>query len=448
MNEKEVIEVEIQSNGMDGEGVARVDGRVVFVPYTLKGERVRAVVKQVKKNFAVASAIKILSPSAQRVTPSCLHYFKCGGCDTGHVSDDYRREILLGELRNNLKKIAGIDYPPSELISFGNTVRNKISMPFGYAGGKVVLGLYKQNSHTVEPVDCAYQSQASKDIAKIVCDFMNERKLPVYDERGGKGLLRHLVMRTVGGRTSVTLVINADKFDGERELGARLPEYCDFFVCPNKRRNNVIMGDAVRLVKGEPYLKAEVMGVHAELSPLSFFQVNDAVRDALYAVALSCVSSPVLIDLYSGIGITSNLACKKCERVIAVECVPQAVKDADRTAELNGNAPKITNICGNAEDVLPTLGDIGEEIDVLVDPPRKGCDAAVIRAVAALAPNKLIYISCNHATMCRDIKLFNELAQGYELTLCKAFDMFPGSHHVETLCVLSKKLPTVISVLT
>lgn len=437
MNVKDIIETEILSNGMDGEGVARVDGRVVFIPYTLKGEVVRAVVKQVKSRYAVASAIKIIEPSERRVAPVCPHYFKCGGCDTGHIADDYRREILLGELKNNLKKIAGIECTPRGLIG-GDERRNKISMPFGVVGGRVVLGLYRQNTHTVEPVDCMYADARAKRIADEVCVFANMRGLSVYDERSGKGLLRHLVLRSAGERTSATLVINAEKLYCERELAELLPDYCDFFICPNRRRNNVIMGDRVRLVKGNARLDVNVLGVRAELSPLSFFQVNDAVRDALYSAAISEIESPALVDLYSGIGITSNLACAKCERVIAVECVPQAVEDADRTAERNGNAEKIQNICGNVEDVLPSL-DIGMPADVLIDPPRKGCGPAVMRAVAGIAPQKVIYISCNHATMCRDISALREISPQYELESCTAFVMFAGTHHIETLAVLVNK---------
>ncbi len=396
MNVKDVIETEILSNGMDGEGVARVDGKVVFIPYTLKGEVVRAVVKQVKSHYAVASAIKIIAPSERRVAPVCPHYFKCGGCDTGHIADDYRREILLNELKNNLNKIADIDFTPRELISAG-ACRNKLSMPFGLKDGKVVLGLYRQNTHEVEPVDCMYQDARAKAIAAAVCEFANERGLSVYDERSGKGALRHLVLRTAGERTSATLVVNADKLDCEKALAERLPDYCDFFISENTRRSNVVMGDGTRLVKGNARLAVNVSGVRAELSPLSFFQVNDGVRDALY-------------------------------------------KAADRTAELNGNADKIRNYCGNVEDVLPTL-DAGAPADVLIDPPRKGCGAAVMRAVAKLSPRKVIYISCNHATMCRDIKALREISPQYQLTACTAFDMFVGTHHVETLVVLSKKIP-------
>ncbi len=442
VNVGDIIETEIISNGMDGEGIAREGGKVVFVPYALKGERVRAVVKQVKKKYIAAAVIKILSPSTHRVRPSCAHYFKCGGCDMGHISAEYRREILLSELENNLKKIANIEYAPREFVACDDdgACRNKLSMPFGFADGKVVLGLYRHNTHVVEPVECAMSGALALGVAKTVCDFANAARLSVYDEKRGDGLLRHLVVREISGRASVTLVVNSDRpSEWENRLAKALPDKVDFFISPNTRRNNVIMGDSVRLVKGNSRIAVEVLGVKAELSPLSFFQVNDGIRDKLYDAAIAEVRADTLIDLYSGIGITSNLAAAKCKNVIAVECVPQAVMDADFTARLNGNADKIKNVCGKVEDVLAELRDKIRGADVLIDPPRKGCGADVAASIAEVLPDKLIYISCNHATMCRDVRAFLDVAPDYEMTDCRIFDMFPNTHHTETLAVLVKK---------
>ena len=442
MNLNEVVELEITDSGMNGEGVAHSDGKVVFVPYTLKGERVRAVVKQIKCKYAICSVIKVLSPSQHRTEPECPHYFKCGGCDTRHLSADYRKTALIADLKNNLKKIANIAFDNIEFVpnSEETPLRNKLSMPFGYKDGKVVLGLYRQNTHVVEPVSCRMSGALAKSIADTVCDFANGKRMSVYNEKSGKGLLRHLVVRTVGSRASATLVINAQKFDGEKELAKLLPDNVDCFVFPNTARNNVIMGDTVRLVKGNERLKVEVLGVKAELSPLSFFQVNDYMRDKLYESAMNAVTSDMLIDLYSGIGITSNLAAKKCGKVIAVECVPQAVDDADYTAQLNGNAEVITNVCGNVEEVLPRIvGEVGGSIDVLIDPPRKGCGEAVAKAIAGVKPNMLIYISCNHATMCRDIRAFLDVSPDYVVESVKLFDMFVGTHHTETMICLKRK---------
>lgn len=446
MNVKDIIEIEIADSGMNGEGVARHDGKVVFIPYTLRGELVRAVIESVKKNYATASVIKVLKPSPHRIDPTCKHYFKCGGCDMGHVDAAYRREALASELISNLKKIAGLDVVPSAFIAGSGSARNKISMPFGLSRGVVVLGMYKQGTHEIEPVSCHFADDTERGIAKSILDYANANKLSVYDERAGKGLLRHLVMRRIsGGRVSVVLVTNGKpNKETVRALAALMPKCADFFISVNNKKNNVIMGDNVELVAGNAYLEVVASGIKAELSPLSFFQVNDEVRDKLYAAIYEQIASPTLVDLYSGIGITSNLAVKKCHKVIAVECVPQAVRDADRTAELNGNSDKITNMCGDAEKIIPTLIVEGEK-DVLVDPPRKGCDGAVMTAIAELAPKRLIYVSCNHATMCRDIKRFidESAARGnlYEVSDCRLFDMFPQTHHVETLFCLERKQP-------
>ena len=440
MNIGDIIELQIEDSGASGEGVSHYGGKVVFVPYTLKGERVRAVVKQVKSRYMNCSVIKVLERSPHRAEPPCPHYYKCGGCDTRHLTEEYRTQTLICELKNNLKKIAAIDYEDIEFEpNTGEGLpRNKLSMPFALVGGKVVLGLYRQNTHVVEPVSCEMSGALAKSIADTVCEFANKKRLSVYDEKSGKGLLRHLVVRTVGCRASATLVINAQGFDGEKELSEALPENADFFVCKNIARNNVIMGSSVRLIKGNARLNVNVMGVKAELSPLSFFQVNDYMRDRLYEAAISAVTSDTLIDLYSGIGITSNLAASCGKKVIAVECVRDAVFDADYTAKLNGNENKIKNICGNVEDVLPSITDTAESADVLIDPPRKGCGVGVAQAIARFKPNTLIYISCNHATMCRDIRAFLDVAPEYEIKKLKLFDMFVGTHHAETMIVLTR----------
>lgn len=240
MNVKELIELDITDSGMDGCGVARYGGKVVFVPYVLKGERVRAVVKSVNKNYAEASVVKILSPSPHRVAPACPHYYKCGGCDAAHYDGEYRRAALVGEIRNNLKKIAGVDFSDIGFVASDGFMRNKIAMPFCLSGGKVALGMYRHRTHVALPVTCRFANAAMRGIADTVTEFCNAERLSVYDETTGKGLLRHLVMRTLGGRTAATLVINAERFAGEDRLAALLPDVCDFYLpehAPHQRDN-------------------------------------------------------------------------------------------------------------------------------------------------------------------------------------------------------------------
>ncbi len=447
MNVNDIIDIDIISSGMNGEGIARVDGKVVFVPYTLSGESVRARVRQVKSKYINATVIKVLTPSRDRVAPDCPHYFKCGGCDMRHVTKDYRRDVLIDELKNNFSKIAGIDLGRVEFVPSAFGRRNKIAMPFGIADGKIALGMYRYNSHTIEPVKCMMAGELTKCIINTVLDFANAEKLSVYDGKKN-GFLRHLVVREIGPRAAAAIVVNGDGLGKrlEDKLAALLPSEVDLFICPNTRNNNVIMGDTVRLVKGSPRLAVEVCGVKAELSPLSFFQVNDEIRDKLYLDAVSSLRSDTLIDLYSGIGILSNLALSRCGKVYAVEIVPQATADADHTASLNGNTDRIRNICGSVENILPKLKEQADRVvdtDIIVDPPRKGCTGGVMDSIAQFAPKTLVYISCNHATMCRDIRLFLDESKScgyeYELDKVKIFDMFENTHHCETLAVFVRK---------
>lgn len=440
MNLKQTIDIDIESNGVNGEGIARVDGKVVFVPFTLKGERVRAVVKCVKRKYAQADVIKVLSSSPYRKTPDCAQYFKCGGCDTCHIDDGYRKQTLVSELKNNLKKIAGIEFESIGFVESDTLMRNKIAMPFGYDKGRVTLGMYRQGTHSfVSVIDsCLLLNPNMRKISGIICDFANEFNIPCYNESTEDGILRHLVMRTVGGRTSATVVINAHDLYNESELYSRLSGVeCDLFVSTNTRKTNVIFGDSVRLIGGEPVLKAEVMGVRAELSPQSFFQVNDCIRDKIYKAAIDHIQSDTLIDLYSGIGITSNIAASKCKSVISVELSPQAVKNAVHTAELNGNGKTIDTRCGSVEKIINDI--TVQDCDVIVDPPRSGCGGNVMRAIAQIHPKNLIYISCNHATMSRDISELITAAPDYSLISCDIYDMFPTTHHVETVVLLSRK---------
>ncbi len=444
MNVKDVIEIDITDNGMNGEGVGRLDGKVVFVPFTLKGERVRAVVGKVTKTYAQASAIKIIIPSENRVKPICPHYYKCGGCDTEHLSPSFRRAALVAELKNNFKKIAGLTVEPDGFFAADGAKRNKLSMPFGVCDGRIVVGMYRQNTHEVVPVECLMAGERTAEAVRSVLRFCNEKKLSVYEQNSGRGTLRHIVVRDITGcaRISVTLVVSGDGLSprDEDELASRLGDGVDFFISPNEKRNNVVMGDSVRLVKGNSHLDVDVLGVKAKLSPLSFFQVNDGVRDMLYSRIQSLLCADTLVDLYSGIGITSNLAARKVDNVVAIECVPQAVADAKETAELNGNASRIRNICGDVTEVLPRIADELGAVDILVDPPRKGCGDAVMRVIARAATSRLIYVSCNHATMCRDIRTFIDAAEAcgkrFTVCACDMFDMFVGTHHVETLVCL------------
>lgn len=450
MQKNDLYDIEIINSGMDGEGVARLDGKVVFVPHTLKGEHVRIRLTEIRKDYLRAQCIKVLTPSENRKKPECPYYFKCGGCDLMHVTKNAAKQIKLDEFKKNIAKIAGISLSNVKFIDSDITFgyRNKVQFPFGIKEGNIVIGYYAANSHNVIPIEnCMLNGSWAN---KIACDFLayaNAEKLSVYDEKTGKGLLRHLIMRNINGKISVVIVINGDKIPNIDKFTTSAD--ISLFYSINRKNTNVIMGDKTICLRGDLTIDTEICGVKIKLSPDAFMQINDNVRDKLYAVALSELDGyRTLIDLYSGIGITTNLLAQKCNAVYSIEIVPTAADNASNMAKLNGYDDKITIICGDAAIELPNL--VAEfkrntanaecnNFAVLIDPPRKGCDRKVIEAIAAVRPEKIVYISCNHATLARDVKILQELTESsYALDSSTLFDMFPNTHHVEALITLQK----------
>lgn len=441
----DIIEIDIDSSGMNGEGVARCDGLVVFVPFTLVGERVRAQVLNVKKSFATARVIKVLNASELRVKPVCENFFKCGGCDMMHITLDEERRIKIGEIENNLSKIGGISREIDNFIDSPLELgyRNKAQFPFGRdKNGKIAVGYFKPNSHIFVPcTECLLVGDFIKPIVGAVLDFCNSDGLSVYNESAHNGLLRHLVIRKVDNYTAVTLVINGESIKNIDKLANKLPPEASLYINANKASTNVILGKQYKLIKGDMNLPVEVLGVKAKLAPDAFMQINDGIRDLLYSRAIELMGDGIAVDLYSGIGITTNLLAQKCEKVYSIEIVESACENARETARLNENTSKIEVICGDAAVEMPKLAmRINGEISVLLDPPRKGVDESVLKALSTLNPLKIVYVSCNHATMARDIALINSLSgDQYIISELNAYNMFPRTHHVETLACLKRK---------
>lgn len=445
MRKGDIIEIDIDSSGMNGEGVARCDGLVVFVPFTLIGERVRAQVLNVKKSFATARVIKVLNASELRVKPECENFFKCGGCDMMHITLDEERRIKTGEIENNLSKIGGISRKIDNFVDSPLELgyRNKAQFPFGRdKNGHIAVGYFKPNSHIFVPcAECLLVGDFIKPIISAVLDFCNSEGLSVYDETTHSGLLRHLIVRKVDNCIAVTLVINGESITDIDKLANKLPSETSLYINVNKAQTNVILGKQYRLIKGDMNLPVKVLGVKAMLAPDAFMQINDGIRDLLYNRAIELMGDGVAVDLYSGIGITTNLLAQKCEKVYSIEIVENACENARETTRLNENASKIEVICGDAAIEMPKLVErINGEISVLLDPPRKGVDESVLRALLTLNPSNIVYISCNHATMARDIALINTLSgDQYTISELNAYNMFPRTHHVETLACLNKK---------
>lgn len=447
----DILTVDITSVGMDGEGVARVDGVVLFVPGTLVGETVKAQVTQVKKSFCFAKVIKILVASSDRVTPQCKICFKCGGCETLHIDYAKQLEIKRLHVKNCLERECKREFAIDATVASPNQVgyRNKIQVPIAYQGGKLVGGYFAPNSHKVVPFckqgesgSCLLNSQGMQEILDVFLNYMNQEGVTAYDETKHSGLVRHLVIRKVDGKFAICVVINGNDLPKSNRLISMLNTLgivFSLYISPNTRRTNVILGEKVTTLYGEDALQGEALGVKYLVSPQSFMQINDGVRDMIYSRVGEIIKESGIksvIDAYSGIGIMSNIFAKYADKVYAIEIVPQAIANSKVLAKLNGNGDKIINICGDCAQHLPKVVSSLDKSIVVLDPPRKGCDIAVLKALLTALPDKIIYISCNPATLARDV---NFLLEKYEPSSITPYDMFPNTKHVETLACLKLK---------
>lgn len=451
MNVRDKITVEITSVGMNGEGVARVDGMVVFVPYTLLGEQAIVEITQVKKAYAFGKVIKLLRASEDRARPLCKLCFKCGGCEMQHIKYDTQLAIKRNTVKNCIDRECGIDFPVDSTVPSPDIYgyRNKIQLPISKVDGKIAGGYFASNTHKAvansvqgEGGGCALNAEGIQLIVDCFLDHIQRFGIEVYDETSHSGLIRHLVVRKVGDKFSVCAVVNGDGLPEYKAFARKMEEAgvnFSLYISSNKKRTNVIMGDTVRLLVGNECVEGDAMGVKYSVSPQSFMQVNDKVRDLIYSrvgeiIKESGISN--VIDAYSGIGIMSNIFAAYCDRVYAIEIVEQAVEDARRLAKLNGNGDKIVNICGDCAQRLPELIARMDGSAVVLDPPRKGCDTRVLESLLKAKPDRIIYISCNPATLARDMKY---LLSEYEPVSITPYDMFPHTKHIETLVCLKRK---------
>lgn len=441
----DTFEGEVIDMGMNGEGIVKDGAYPIFVPMALIGERVKIQINYAKKDYAFADIIEVLTPSKHRIKPRCWYYGRCGGCDMQHMAKPLQLESKRLTLERTLKKNAGIEINVPHVISLNEwEYRNKLSLPFGTMGvhGRVVLGFYEKKSHRVVPIkNCPLHERWADSLIDVVLSWANENNIPVYDEKSKKGLLRHLVARNLDSLSAV-LVINGDNVPKLDNLIKKL----DFafhdhalYVSVNKSDTNVIMGDTVKLVHGKER-KQNLGAFSAFISPLSFLQVNAKVRDAMYDAVCSQLEGfdGEIVELYSGVGLlTAQLAMRlPSSKITAVEIVAEAVRDADnlmKTLELSG---RVTNVCADAVKHMAEISATTEQRALILDPPRRGCDEEVLRAAIDAKFEKVAYISCNPATLSRDLKIL--LSAGYSLTMIQPYDMFPQTTNLETLAVLQK----------
>lgn len=469
MKKNDIFTVKITDTGMDGEGIGKVgsagadasaddfadaEGFTLFIKDAVIGDTVQARVMKAKKSYAYAKLEKVLEPSPFRITPVCAFSRQCGGCQLQVLSYDRQLEFKENKIRNNLIRLGGltperVDEIMEPILGMEDPwhYRNKAQFPFGTdRDGNVVTGFYAGRTHTIIPnTDCALGVPENRQVLEIILAHMKRFHISAYDEQTGKGLLRHALIRKgfQSGQLMVCLVLNGSSLPEEEILADalwQLPGMTSLSVNTNRERTNVILGKELRVVRGAGFIEDSIGGVTFRISPLSFYQVNPVQTEKLYSQALAyagLTGKETVWDLYCGIGTISLFLAKQAGRVYGVEIVPEAIRDAWENAQING----ITNaefFVGKAEEVLPEKYEReGIRADVIVvDPPRKGCDERCLETMVKMQPERIVYVSCDPATLARDLRYLRE--KGYEVQKVRGCDMFPGTVHVETVCLLSK----------
>ncbi len=438
MKKNDEIKVQIESIGYTGSGVAHAEDRTIFVPYTLPGEVCLVKILKVTKSIAYAKVIDILTPSSERVTPPCPYYTKCGGCDLQHMSYDATLSLKSRMIQENFHRIAHIDIDvPKTIASQPYAYRNKITLPCDPKTHMV--GMYRPSSHDIIPIEkCLIQDDVINRLLSIFNEYLKSG-VSIYDEATGNGLVRAFVARHICDAVLVTVVINGNKLPDALALFDKISTICDkigLYININKDKTNVVVGNKFIHVAGIDSIECDDNDIKYYVDGTSFFQVNDHIREALYAKVLSNIDrDDVVIDAYSGSGLLTAMIAKRARMAYGVEIVPQSVKNADNLA-MSNNLSNMKNILGDCAHVIPNLVSSVQANCVVLDPPRKGCSRDMLDALIHALPDRIIYISCDHATLSRDYTI---LAPFYEISYIQPFDMFPETCHVETLTVLKRK---------
>lgn len=446
-----VVTVDITDMGQDGEGIGKVEGYTLFVKDAVIGDRVQVKVMKAKKSYGYARLSEILIPSPDRVDPRCPCARQCGGCQIQALS--YARQLKFKEekVRSCLERIGGFERIPLQPVIGMESpyrYRNKAQFPIGTGkDGRPVAGFYAGRTHTIIPQeDCVLGIRENQAILEVVLGFMEEYSIPAYREEDGTGLVRHVLIRSgfATRELMVCLVINGEILPKDQVLVERLKDIAGIASISlniNTARTNVILGDRVEVLWGKPYIEDVLDGVRYQISPLSFYQVNPIQTRELYRKALQYAGlhgTETVWDLYCGIGTISLFLAGQAGHVYGVEIVPPAIEDARKNAQLNG-IENAEFFVGKAEEILPRKyqeEQISADV-IVVDPPRKGCDSAVLETMLQIRPKRIVYISCDPATLARDLKI---LCQGrYKLQKVQPVDMFPHTTHVETVCLLLRK---------
>ncbi len=442
--------VDIIDNGFEGEGIAKINNFTIFVKGAIKGEKVKILILKVNSSYAFAKILEIIAKSEYRCQEDCKSYKRCGGCDLRHIKYDKTLDIKRNMVQSLLNKTLKNQIKVNDTIGMENpfNYRNKAQYPVGIdKEGNSTFGVFANRTHDIIPIeDCKIQTKISEEIAKYILKFIQENKIKVYDEKINRGTFRHIIVK-VGMKTDevmCVLVINEEKIKNEKQLVSELkekfPKIKTIVKNINNKNTNVILGNRNIILYGDGYIKDKLGEFTFKISPMSFYQINPIQTEKLYNLAIQkaeLTGNETIFDLYCGIGTIGIFASKHVKQVYGIEIIPQAIQDAKENAKLN-NIKNVEFIVGDVEFALSELIEtrkIMPEV-VFVDPPRKGLDNTTIQNLLKVEQKKIIYISCNPATLVRDLKTLEEK---YEIKDITPVDMFPWTKHIETVTLLTLK---------
>jgi len=446
----DIYEIDIVDMGDSGEGIGKVDGFTFFVGGAVIGDKLKVKIKTLKKSYAMAKMVEIIEPSEFRQKSDCPHFPECGGCQLRHVSYDAQLLMKHNKVKSTLERIGGfkdVEVQPVLGMDKPYHYRNKCQFPAGEKDGRNIIGFYKRKTHDVQELNaCHLQSELADNIVTTIKEWINTFPITIYDEKQHIGLLRHVMLREsdATGEMMVVLVINDTKLPHAKELvdtlTEKFSEIATIVVNQNTKRGNRVLGFENEILFGDGKITDTVEHLKFEISPLSFFQINNEQTVKLYGKALEYADlqgEEIVYDIYSGIGTISLFLAQKAKHVYGVESIGAAVKDAEQNAIRNG-VDNTTFVTAKAEEEMPKMYDKGIVGDVVVvDPPRKGCEVAVLDTILKMAPKRIVYVSCKASTLARDLKHLCENGP-YEIEAVQPVDMFPWTSHVEMVVKLKK----------
>lgn len=449
VKKNQIYIVDITGLTHEGIGVGRIEGFVVFVSDALPGETVETRIIKVNKGYAAGRLNKIIKGSASRTEPFCMSFCRCGGCTLQHLRYEAQLEFKRTLVSDALAKIGGlnnIEVDPVIGMENPRNYRNKAQYPVQFFGGKVISGFFSRRSHDVVDIkDCGIQDAESIAVKEVLRNFIKYKNISVYDEKTGKGLVRYIITRKgfTSGEVMVALVLNGSKIPFEdvliKELIKKIPAIKSIVINVNRVGTNTVLGAQNITIFGQEYITDKIGKYDFRISPKSFFQVNPVQTEMLYRKVVEFASlnnESTVFDIYSGVGTISLFLSENAKHVYGIESVKEAVDDAEKNAKLNG-INNVNFIYGSAETAVKELYDKGIRPDtVVVDPPRKGCDESVLESIVKIQPNRIVYVSCNPATLARDLKYLT--ARGFEVKEVQPVDMFPHTEHVETVVLMSR----------